>query len=1588
MHALPLTARPGTVSRDSSGTANLETAFGDLIIKGGAAMSYDSVAVGIVASPGASPRGEHVNECFYYTLVFPAPSTQEMPRINYSEICEMLRGVTAGGPAREARAIGELRRAWETKFRSGPPMGQDMIPFSTLQELMRDVVIARFSALAGMTIRAETGSQDDGQVLLSFRPSLALLRATADRLKMRVPISSALEVGPKDNNNMDEKLWGQSEAQEKLYLLFLEGKIAAEDAQIFDYEDSGMWSRRLCALKRFSVGSMKAEEEVGYLPFRDLSALRYVYRQIDDEGDGGSDIDGSTFSPFRVVDKIRLTKALIDAEFDCDALLERGLLEHHLCPHTYITTDVDTCLSVLRAQWHALSGPWRDLSQCFRRSEPTTDPLIHVRNYFGEQIALYFAFASFHATALKTLGILALILALMSWDQETMIFGMSKDGTEVIRTKHNHRLWTFDVHNIGGAKVNSKKTAAVKKRVLTNFAVTDGVEDLDCDVDSVREDSNVDMVSVAESEELDAERAAQWNEMVQNSVLPTFEGAPSSMPSSKLADGDQQVWQGMLENCSMPDYELALVQTQEGEDEASTEDHENEAENRDHDSDFDDTQVKSDDDDDASASEHDYCEFDGDNDFADGEFVDFKHEDVASHVTDLVSVSEDEEGDENGCDFLFDPSDEREAEWNSNLTDEVDDPPRQSAQNPVRDDVLGFPQQMLVGKVHPRDEEVRRTQDRKRTKVSAQRVMAARRTGLREIAEREPPDIAFVVGQLSRYVQNPTQQHIGAAKRVLRYLIGTKTLGIVYSREKTGKQKPELVVDGYCDSDWGNDPDTRKSITGFTSPKEAEAVFCLCSCAFLGIYVRKWELQEARLAARWSGGTPKDGNNAVNPLLQLPRPQFRGKMRRSPVTLRLEPYSSAGQDITRRVASALMLVALTLQLGASNAVLVASNRFQALASETSSRFNVALCVVALITKCAIPHLARCSQALTNWENHRLQRDYDSQLTFKFAVLQSANSFGALWGLAFLRPLRCKLGQCQYPEHSGVSISSHDQASRMLVILLGLDVAIALWGLRWAVWRFIWRTWNDWRQVLTEMVTRRYRMVGREQGGATGSTITLLKSATPVGLSIESDLALAPYEGVLFDYAQVLIPLGFVAWFAPLAPLSSCVLAWIVAALQIHADAHSLCYDTQRPFPVQALSLGSWLGYLHVLRVGAVLHSTIFMLMIFVDTTAADLDNKTFEQRVVTLGGLFTLVGWAAYALKSHQDLTDERRLKLLKARQAALESKYLGHLGTHLAASAKASLPRGRDFYSGVPRYVVIGDKGEEDAADEIREQREKLEDEMKKLEKNIKELRDSADSAPSVGDLHVNVQGVSLLPIASPIQSLVQLCVQSGTTGTGSSLMAGKKRGGGYTSTSSTLVENTSVSKKSRSPLWHEPFVLPVTALGDVLALRLCDGGPLASTKQRVLGRAQLSIEDVISRTSNIAQPTIAELPAATSEMKPDKPMPSESSSSSSSDEAGDITSLRPSVPKRRSSSFKPSSRTLEPPMAAYELQLELPESLRRTKQSELAKHGPPRLALRCGVRLSILGLRLVQLRRLREKLALLRSQEIQLSNWGRTEQ
>ena len=71
------------------------------------------------------------------------------------------------------------------------------------------------------------------------------------------------------------------------------------------------------------------------------------------------------------------------------------------------------------------------------------------------------------------------------------------------------------------------------------------------------------------------------------------------------------------------------------------------------------------------------------------------------------------------------------------------------------------------------------------------------------------PDLAYAVGEVSRFVANPGHEHFLALKRIFQYLKGTIDFGILYDKS----QPPTLKA--YSDSDWAGDPDTSKSTTGY-----------------------------------------------------------------------------------------------------------------------------------------------------------------------------------------------------------------------------------------------------------------------------------------------------------------------------------------------------------------------------------------------------------------------------------------------------------------------------------------------------------------------------------------------------------------------------------------------------------------------------------------------------------------------------------------------------------------------------------------------------------------------------------------------------
>ena len=77
------------------------------------------------------------------------------------------------------------------------------------------------------------------------------------------------------------------------------------------------------------------------------------------------------------------------------------------------------------------------------------------------------------------------------------------------------------------------------------------------------------------------------------------------------------------------------------------------------------------------------------------------------------------------------------------------------------------------------------------------------------------PDICFVVGMVSRYQSDPSEEHWILVKHIFKYLWRTRDYMLVYQDES-------LVPIGYTDSDFQSDIESRKSTSDMCSPLEVE----------------------------------------------------------------------------------------------------------------------------------------------------------------------------------------------------------------------------------------------------------------------------------------------------------------------------------------------------------------------------------------------------------------------------------------------------------------------------------------------------------------------------------------------------------------------------------------------------------------------------------------------------------------------------------------------------------------------------------------------------------------------------------------------
>nr|XP_027191090.1 uncharacterized protein LOC113786992 [Cicer arietinum] len=94
------------------------------------------------------------------------------------------------------------------------------------------------------------------------------------------------------------------------------------------------------------------------------------------------------------------------------------------------------------------------------------------------------------------------------------------------------------------------------------------------------------------------------------------------------------------------------------------------------------------------------------------------------------------------------------------------------------------------------------------------------------------PDISFVVCRLSQFLSAPTDLHLQAAFRIVRFIKNNPSKRLFFPARSS------FQIKGFCDSDWGACQDTRRSFTG--------------CCFFLGDSLISWKSKKQSTVSRSS----------------------------------------------------------------------------------------------------------------------------------------------------------------------------------------------------------------------------------------------------------------------------------------------------------------------------------------------------------------------------------------------------------------------------------------------------------------------------------------------------------------------------------------------------------------------------------------------------------------------------------------------------------------------------------------------------------------------------------------------------------------
>ncbi|XP_042211226.1 anoctamin-10-like isoform X2 [Homarus americanus] len=354
------------------------------------------------------------------------------------------------------------------------------------------------------------------------------------------------------------------------------------------------------------------------------------------------------------------------------------------------------------------------------------------------------------------------------------------------------------------------------------------------------------------------------------------------------------------------------------------------------------------------------------------------------------------------------------------------------------------------------------------------------------------------------------------------------------------------------------------------------ALFAAFNLVWVTVLLELWKRRCSELSYTW-------GTLDRQYHLEATRTNFKGIMKQNPITGRFEPTYPPWRTkfklyfISAPLVGLCLVGSLWMMVGAfwaEEQLVDWKRRYGSIAGvfmHVPSAFYAAL--VWLMNH----YYKRLATSLTEWENHRTQREYDWHRVSKLVVFEFVNNFSSLFYIAF------------YIQDMDMLCS---QVATMLIVTQMINhfrEALLPYVVKKAYNQFAEQVMTVLRNhSLTEKffveVVRPVHTAPLEEEPV---PVLALDPKDPRITQAKEEASLDPYEDAYDDYLEMFMQFGYVFLFSSVYPMAA---FWAVLnnVLELKTDAFKLCRVYQRPRVKKVGSIGVWQGAFELLGAVAVM----------------------------------------------------------------------------------------------------------------------------------------------------------------------------------------------------------------------------------------------------------------------------------------------------------------------------------------------------------------------------------------------------------------